>query len=79
MDWRSAILMSSTTDPYQPIAGAQKPHGRQLQRDVARMRRRALELILNESVQLVRVLTRSPLACRDFDLFKEFGHASHLE
>lgn len=70
--WRSAILMSSTTDPYQPIAGP-NIRGKQLQRDLQRMRRRALELILNESSQLVRVLTRSPLASRDFELFREFG------
>ena len=70
--WRSAILMSSTTDPYQPIAGV-NTRRKQLQRDLRRMRRRALELILNESSQLVRILTRSPLASRDFDLFREFG------
>ena len=72
-NWRSAILMSSTTDPYQPIIGAQKPQGRQLQRELNRMRRRVLRLILEHSPNLVRVLTRSPLACCDFDLFKQFG------
>ena len=71
--WRSAILMSSTTDPYQPIIAAQKPQGRQLQRELNRMRKQALQLILGHSANLVRVLTRSPLARRDFDLFKEFG------
>jgi DNA repair photolyase len=35
--------------------------------------RRSLELIRDESTLNVRVLTRSPLARTDFDLFKSFG------
>jgi DNA repair photolyase len=36
--------------------------------------RRALELILERSTLNVRILTRSPLAAQDFDLFKKFGN-----
>jgi DNA repair photolyase len=35
---------------------------------------RALELILERSSLNVRILTRSPLAVEDFDLYKRFGH-----
>ena len=36
--------------------------------------RRALELIRDHSTLNVRILTRSPLARKDFDLFKSFGN-----
>ena len=35
--------------------------------------RRSLELIRDHSTLNVRILTRSPLARADFDLFKSFG------
>ena len=35
--------------------------------------RRSLELIRDHSTLNVRILTRSPLAKRDFDLFQTFG------
>jgi DNA repair photolyase len=38
-----------------------------------RLVRRSLELIRDHSTLNVRILTRSPLARSDFDLFKSFG------
>src|SRR5947208_15859101 len=38
------------------------------------MVRRSLEVIRDESTLNVRILTRSPLAKSDFDLFKTFGN-----
>jgi len=74
-DGHGAIMMCTTTDPYQTLSVPGNPAKTQLlagQRE--RLVRRALELILNESDLNVRILTRSPLAVRDFDLYKAFGH-----
>lgn len=62
-----AVMFCSTTDPYQALPGE---HGKQHRKMV----RRALELIRDKSTLNVRILTRSPLAKKDFDLFKSFGH-----
>jgi DNA repair photolyase len=72
-DGNRAIIYCSTTDPYQvfrhPDANQQKALA-----DHARMLiHRSLELIRDESSLNVRILTRSPLARSDFDLFKTFG------
>jgi DNA repair photolyase len=56
-----AIYMSSVTDPYQPIE-----HKVQLTRN-----------ILEELIELqprLTIQTRSPLALRDIDLFRQFQH-----
>lgn len=73
-DGHRAIIFSSTTDPYQTfrIPGDAKK-SKQLTQDLGKMVRRALELILRESTLNVRILTRSPLARNDFDLYTEFG------
>jgi DNA repair photolyase len=67
-------MFCSTTDPYQlyphPVLEERKrleDHGRFIMR-------RALELIRDHSALNVRILTRSPLAREDFDLFKTYGH-----
>ena len=67
------MFLCSTTDPYQTIrnedVGKQKllnVHARQMLRD-------ALEAIRDHSTLNVRILTRSPLAREDFDIFKTFG------
>ena len=67
------MFLCSTTDPYQTIrnedVGKQKllnVHARQMLRD-------ALEAIRDHSTLNVRILTRSPLARQDFDIFKTFG------
>lgn len=54
------VLLSSATDPYQP---AEARH---------RITRRCLELLAREDWP-VRVLTRSPLVCRDIELFERFS------
>lgn len=72
-DGNRAVLLCSTTDPYQVLPHPDPKTRRQLMQDAAVMVRRALELILNESTLNVRILTRSPLAKRDFDLFRQFG------
>ena len=68
MKWRKkpltnkTIYMSSVTDPYQPIEKKIE-----LTRDILK------ELIKYHNVRLV-VQTRSPIATRDIDLFKQFNH-----
>jgi DNA repair photolyase len=57
------IFMSSSTDPYQPIEYK------------ARITRSLLEAMVQqlEHIDFLHVQTRSPLATRDIDLFKQFG------
>ena len=74
-DGNRAIIFCSTTDPYQTVSipgNAEKQD--LLNRHCRHLVRRALELILAESTLNVRILTRSPLAIKDFDLFKRFGN-----
>lgn len=74
-DGHRSVIFSSTTDPYQTfrVAGDAKK-SKELTQQLGKMIRRALELILEESTINVRILTRSPLAKGDFDLYKEFGN-----
>ena len=72
-DGNRAVMYSTTTDPYQVIQG---PTGEQLTelREIARnARRRSLEMIRDHSTLNVRILTRSPMAREDFELFASFG------
>lgn len=69
----SAVVYSTLTDPYQVIAAPDTPRRGQFSNQLRRMVRRSLELVLENSFLDVRVLTRSPMASRDFDLFKAFG------
>ena len=62
-----AVMFCSTTDPYQVIGGKFTKEHQQLVRN-------ALTRIRDDSTLNVRILTRSPLAKSDFDLFKSFGH-----
>jgi DNA repair photolyase len=72
-DGNRAVMYCSTTDPYQVIRSGDPSKGRELN-DAARLLvTRSLELIRDESTLNVRILTRSPLAKRDFDLFRTFG------
>lgn len=66
-DGNRAVILCSTTDPYQTLSTPE------LNDALHALVRRALEIILQESTLNVRILTRSPLARRDFDLFKQFG------
>lgn len=72
-DGNRAVLFSSTTDPYQVFPHPDPSVRKQLMEESATMVRRALQLILERSTLNVRILTRSPLAKRDFDLYREFG------
>jgi DNA repair photolyase len=73
-DGNRAVILCSTTDPYQTIS-VENDDGRKVILQALRgtLVRKALELILEHSTINVRILTRSPLAKKDFDLYKEFG------
>jgi DNA repair photolyase len=72
-DGNRAVMFSTTTDPYQTSRhedlSIRKVQNRQLQSAV----RQSLEYIRDLSSLNVRILTRSPLARLDFELFKSFG------
>ena len=74
-DGHRAVMFCSTTDPYQTlyVRGDDKQTVF-LNEQRKLLVRNALELILNESTLNVRILTRSHLAKKDFDLFKKFGN-----
>src|SRR5439155_13771851 len=68
-----AVIYCSTTDPYQVFRSTDANLRAELGRSAEHLVRRSLELIRDRSTIRVRILTRSPLARRDFDLFKSFG------
>ena len=72
-DGNRAVMYCSTTDPYQVIRHPDAQQQRMLSEHARRLVRRSLELIRDHSTLNVRILTRSPLARADFDLFKTFG------
>lgn len=72
-DGNRAVIYCSTTDPYQVIRHPNPARQRELAEHARFLVRRSLELIRDQSTLNVRVLTRSPLARADFDLFKSFG------
>lgn len=71
-DGHRAVMLSTTTDAYQTIRHSDRAKQKELQEQLRTNVRRALELILTESTLNVRILTRSPLAEGDFDLYKRF-------
>lgn len=73
-DGNRAIMMCSTTDAYQVIKTDSAEHSKTLQTLAKSIRRDCLEAIRDHSSLNVRILTRSPLAKEDFDLFKTFGN-----
>jgi DNA repair photolyase len=72
-DGNRAVIYCSTTDPYQVIRHPDPARQRELAAHARFLVRRSLELIRDESTLNVRILTRSPLARADFDLFQSFG------
>jgi DNA repair photolyase len=72
-DGNRAVIYCSTTDPYQVIRHPDSARQRELAAHARFLVRRSLELIRDESSLNVRILTRSPLARADFDLFQSFG------
>jgi DNA repair photolyase len=73
-DGNRAIIFSSTTDPYQVLFHPDPVKRNELAAAAKNLVVRSLELILERSTLNVRILTRSPLVKRDFDLFKKFGN-----
>jgi DNA repair photolyase len=72
-DGNRAVIYCSTTDPYQVIRHPVPTQQKLLAQHARMLVRRSLELIRDHSTLNVRILTRSPLARLDFDLFKSFG------
>ena len=72
-DGNRAVIYCSTTDPYQVIRHPHPERQRELAKAALHLVRRSLTLILERSSLNVRILTRSPLARADFELFKRFG------
>lgn len=72
-DGNDAIMFCSTTDAYQVIHHADPSEQRRFQRMARDSRRWMLEAIRDHSALNVRILTRSPLAREDFDIFQSFG------
>lgn len=72
-DGNRAVIYCSTTDPYQVIRHPDPVRQRELAAHARFLVRRSLELIRDRSTLNVRILTRSPLARADFDLFRSFG------
>jgi DNA repair photolyase len=72
-DGNRAVIYCSTTDPYQVIHHPDPARQRELAAHARFLVRHSLELIRDQSTLNVRILTRSPLARADFDLFKSFG------
>jgi DNA repair photolyase len=73
-DGNRAVMLCTTTDPYMVIKNADAAKQKELNEARARMVRRALELIRDHSTLNVRILTRGPLAVRDFDIMKSLGN-----
>jgi DNA repair photolyase len=72
-DGNRAVMYCTTTDAYQVIHHLNSERQKMLASHSRRLVRRSLELIRDRSTLNVRILTRSPLARSDFDLFKSFG------
>src|SRR6202008_4178671 len=72
-DGNRAVIYCSTTDPYQVIHHQNAERRRELSEAARYMVVKSLELIRDRSTLNVRILTRSPLARLDFDLFRSFG------
>lgn len=73
-DGNRAVIFCSTTDPYQVFRHPDPVERKKLEDSARHIVRRSLEILRDESTLNVRILTRSPLARQDFDLFKTFGH-----
>ena len=72
-DGHRAVMFCTTTDPYQTFSiPDDRTKAKWLNAQREELVREALELILTRSTLNVRILTRSPLAKQDFDLFKKF-------
>ncbi|MCZ7635458.1 MAG: hypothetical protein M5U12_05045 [Verrucomicrobia bacterium] len=73
-DGHRAVMLCTTTDPYQVVRHPDPARQRELAEHSRFLVRRSVEFIRDRSTLNVRILTRSPLARDDFDLFRTFGH-----
>lgn len=73
-DGHRAVMFSSTTDPYQAIYHPDRTKREELNAARSSMVRRALEIVRDESTLNVRILTRSALVKKDFDVIKSLGN-----
>lgn len=73
-DGNRAVILCSTTDPYQVFHASSPEKTNLLNSASLELVRRSLELILEHSTLNVRILTRSPQVKKHFDLFKQFGN-----
>lgn len=73
-DSNRAVIYCSTTDPYQVVRHPNPTRQRELAAAARYLVTRSLELIRDRSTLNVRILTRSPLAKLDFELFRSFGN-----
>ncbi|MEN8742925.1 MAG: radical SAM protein [Phaeobacter gallaeciensis] len=73
-DGNDAVMFCSTTDAYQVIHHASPGEQRRFQRMAKNSRRWMLVAIRDHSDLNVRILTRSPLAQEDFDIFQSLGN-----
>lgn len=72
-DGHRAVMLSTTTDAWQMLRHPDPERQRELNVQARQTVRRMLELIRDRSTLNVRILTRSPLVSRDFDLLASFG------
>lgn len=72
-DGNRAVMYCTTTDPYQVLRHKDPLQQKSLSEHGRFLVRRSLELIRDRSTLNVRVLTRSPMARLDFELFRSFG------
>ena len=72
-DGHRAVMISTTTDPYQVIKNADPKESKKLTADLHHIVTRSLEIILADSTLNVRILTRGLQAEKHFPLFKKFG------
>jgi len=72
-DGNRAVMFSSTTDPIQTIRDKDPNRRRKKQEQLEFVFQRSLEILRDESDFRVRILTRSTLAVKFFDLFASLG------
>lgn len=73
-DGNRAVMFSSTTDAYQLVRAESAKESKDLTALLLGNVGEALEMILEMTTLNVRILTRSPLARKHFDLFRKFGN-----
>lgn len=72
-DGNRAVMLCTTTDPYQVVHHKDPTRRAELTNNLSTVVRHGLLNILEHSDLNVRILTRSPLAVRDFEIFQRFG------